>query len=340
MTGPGDGEVPGPGDGTDNGKGPGNENGEIFEGTEPQVGVDMAYDITGRGRIVPETRQEVMRDLYGFVPEYADLMRAFGEPIAGATGENIGVFTQQVGPSILDAAEMFTDRRASGIADVLGIEGDLTASEAADAAARINPIIASMLEGAQSIDPLLQRMESEALAGLTPRQERQIRQTERAYSGAAGRGMGTSAIANEAIAAILGEKTNLGQDVNNILDARTRQAAIGAQVSDLQQPFVGTALGVGDIATGMDFASGITGMAFDAVPTASDLFTLQAQERDFALQQEALDQAAKAGDFNAVTTILSGLRSAQKMGFIPGSEAIQNAYSGVGSAVLKALGIG
>ena len=80
-----------------------------------------------------------MRDLYGFVPEYADLMRAFGEPIAGATGENIGVFTQQVGPSILDAAEMFTDRRASGIADVLGIEGDLTASEAADAAARINP---------------------------------------------------------------------------------------------------------------------------------------------------------------------------------------------------------
>ena len=72
----------------------------------------------------------------------------------------------------------------------------------------------------------------------------------------------------------------------------------------------------------MGFASGIAGMAADAVPTVSDLFSLQAQERDFALQQQAIEEAAKAGDFDAVTTLLGGLRAGQKVGLIPGQEDI------------------
>ena len=165
-------------------------------------------------------------------------------------------------------------------------------------------------------------MEEEAMGGLTPRQN--SNPTNRTcLLGSHRKRLGTSAVANEAIAAILGEKADFGQDVNRILDARARQAAIGTQLSALQQPFVSTALSAGDIGTGMGFASGIAGMAAEAVPTVADLFSLQAQERDFALQQEALDQAAKAGDFDAVTTILGGLRTGQKMGFIPDQETVQ-----------------
>ena len=322
----------GPGGGGD-GTGPDTEDpgddDDIFKNTEPKVEPNMAYNITGRGRIVPETRQEVLRDLFGFGPDYANLVKAFGPEMAEASGVNIESFGGQVGDPMLDIAEMFTQRRQAGFADTMGVQGDLTVDAAAEAAARVNPVIKSIIEGAQSIDPLIARMEEEAMGGLTPRQERQIRQTERAYSGATGRGLGTSAVANEAIAAILGEKADFGQDVNRILDARARQAAIGTQLSALQRPFVSTALSAGDIGTGMGFASGIAGMAAEAVPTVSDLFALQAQERDFALQQQALDEAAKAGDFDAVTTLLGGFRAGQKAGIFPGQEGVQKFVSDI-----------
>ena len=77
----------------------------------------------------------------------------------------------------------------------------------------------------------------------------------------------------------------------------------------------------------MGFASGIAGMAAEAVPTVSDLFALQAQERAFALQQQALDEAAKAGDFEAVTTLMGGFRAGQKAGIFPGQECVQKFVS-------------
>jgi len=317
-------------------KDPGDD-GDIFEDTEPKGGPDMTYDITGRGRIVPETRQEVLKDLFGFAPDYASLAKVFGPQMAEAGGVNIESFGEQAGVPMLDIAEMFTQRRRAGLAGAMGAEGDLTVDAAAEAAARINPVMASMLEGAQSLNPLIARMEEEAMGGLTPRQERQIRQTERAYKSALGQELGRSAPIDESVAVILGEKADFAQDVSKIADIRGRQAAIGTQLSALQQPFVSTALSAGDIGTGMGFASGIAGMAAEAVPTVADLFSLQAQERDFALQQEALDQAAKAGDFDAVTTILGGLRAGQKMGFIPDQKAVQGFVGDIFGGVKKGI---
>ena len=142
----GGGGTGGGGDGTGpDTKDPGDD-GDIFEDTEPKGGPDMTYDITGRGRIVPETRQEVLKDLFGFAPDYASLVKAFGPEMAEASGVNIESFGGQVGDPMLDIAEMFTRRRQAGLAGAMGVQGDLTVDAAAEAAARINPIMASMLE--------------------------------------------------------------------------------------------------------------------------------------------------------------------------------------------------
>jgi len=311
---------PGTGTGDPNNKDPADD-GDIFKDNEPTT-PSMSYNITGRGRIVPETREEVLRDLFGFAPDYGNLVKTFGPEMAEASGQNIEAFGSNVGGPVVDIAEMFTQRRSSGIADAMGIQGDFTIDAAADAAARINPVLGSMIEGAQSLNPLLQRMEAEA-GVLTDRQRRGVQQASRGVKERTGRGLGTSAFVDEIGNVIQSEKIDLAQDTANIAGIRGQQAGIGTQVSALQQPFVSTAIGAGDIQSGMGFASGVAGMAADAVPTAADLFSLQAQERDFALQQQALDQAAKAGDFDAVTTILGGLRAGQKLGVIPGQEDIQ-----------------
>ncbi len=315
---------PGGGSGPGDGKGPDDkdpaDDGNIFKDNEPTT-PNMSYNVKGRGRIVPETREEVLRDLFGFAPDYGNLVKTFGPEMAEASGQNIAAFGGSVADPFMDIADMYTQRRSSGLAGSMGIQGDFTVDAAADAAARINPVLGSMIEGAQSLDPLLQRMEAEA-GVLTDRQRRGIQQASRGVKERTGRALGTSAFVDEIGNVIQSEKIDLAQDTANIAGIRGQQAGIGTQVSALQSPFVSTALSAADIGTGMGFASGIAGMAADAVPTVSDLFSLQAQERDFALQQQAIEEAAKAGDFDAVTTLLGGLRAGQKVGLIPGQEDI------------------
>jgi hypothetical protein len=87
-------------------------------------------------------------------------------------------------------------------------------------------------------------------------------------------------------------------------------------------PFTGAAIAAADLGPGLALAGDIGMQASAATPSPTDIFGLEAGERQFSLGQEALNAAGEAGRFDVLAAGLGMLGNA--MGGGPNAGLVQN----------------
>lgn len=83
-------------------------------------------------------------------------------------------------------------------------------------------------------------------------------------------------------------------------------------------PFTEAAIKSADLGPGLALAGDIGRQAAAATPSPTDLFGLEAGERQFGIDLDALDAAASAGDLNVVASLLGTIGSAMRGGPMAG----------------------
>jgi hypothetical protein len=131
--------------------------------------------------------------------------------------------------------------------------------------------------------------------GLTGRERQQVEQATRARFGALGRGTDTAALATE-IGDIMQEERGLySQNLQDLLGIGQTTSNLGQQEAYAMSPFTQAAIGSADLGPGLALAGDIGRQAAAGTPSPTDIFGLEAGERQFSLNQQALQQMAEAG---------------------------------------------
>jgi hypothetical protein len=292
------------------------------------------YTLDSMGRIIPSsmavadpeagTPQGTLRDLQDFFNVYggADGMGGrFAEQMAGVTGAGQTAYAQQVlgmegdDISAFDIAKETSSQQRDALANVFGADvgntyADIVAAGTAPMQG-LSQVRQTVLPGLQSA---FQTSQERLEQGLTGRERQQVEQATRARFGALGRGTDTAALATE-IGDIMQEERGLySQNLQDLLGISQTTSNIGQQEAYAMSPFTQAAIGSADLGPGLALAGDIGRQAAAGTPSPTDIFGLEAGERQFSLDQQALQEAGKAGRFDVLGSILSAGASAFRGG--------------------------
>ena len=301
---------------------------------DPTTTTTPTYTLDSMGRIIPSsmavadpeagTPQGTLRDLQDFFNVYGGpggMGGQFAQQMADVTGAGQTAYAQQIlgmeGDDIgaFDIARETSRQQRGSLADVFGLGPDATYADIT--AAGTAPMQAltqtreTVLPGLQSA---FQTAQERLEQGLTGRERQQVEQATRARFGALGRGTDTSALATE-IGDIMQEERGLySQNLQDLLGISQTTSNLGQQEAYAMSPFTQAAIGSADIGPGLALAGDIGRQAAAGTPTPTDIFGLEAGERQFSLDQQALQEAGKAGRFDVLGSILSAGASAFRGG--------------------------
>ena len=294
---------------------------------DPTTTTTPTYTLDPMGRIIPSsmaeggTLQELgeFGDAYsanipGFVQQMADVtgagQTAYAQQILGMEGDNIGAF---------DIARETSRQQRGALGDVFGLGPDATYADITAAGTApmqgLSQVRDTVLPGLQSA---FQTSQERLEQGLTGRERQQVEQATRARFGALGRGTDTSALATE-IGDIMQEERGLySQNLQDLLGIGQATSNIGQQEAYAMSPFTQAAIGSADLGPGLALAGDIGRQAAAGTPSPTDIFGLEAGERQFSLNQQALQQMAEAGRLDLISqgigTLASGLRGGPNAG--------------------------
>jgi len=299
---------------------------------DPTTTDTPTYTLDPMGRIIPSsmaeadpeagTPQGTLRDLQDFFNVYggADgLGGEFAEQMAGVTGAGQTAYAQQVlgmeGDDIgaFDIARETSRQQRGALGDVFGLGPDATYADITAAGTApmqgLSQVRQTVLPGLQSA---FQTSQERLEQGLTGRERQQVEQATRARFGALGRGTDTAALATE-IGDIMQEERGLySQNLQDLLGIGQTTSNIGQQEAYAMSPFTQAAIGSADLGPGLALAGDIGRQAAAGTPSPTDIFGLEAGERQFSLNQQALEQMAEAGRLDllgqSLGTIASGFR--------------------------------
>jgi hypothetical protein len=245
----------------------------------------------------------------------------FAEQMAGVTGAGQTAYAQEVlgmegdDISAFDIARETSSQQRGALGDVFGLGPDATYADITAAGTApmqgLSQVRQTVLPGLQSA---FQTSQERLEKGLTGRERQQVEQATRARFGALGRGTDTAALATE-IGDIMQEERGLySQNLQDLLGIGQATSNIGQQEAYAMSPFTQAAIGSADLGPGLALAGDIGRQAAAGTPSPTDIFGLEAGERQFSLDQQALQEAGKAGRFDVLGSILSAGASAFRGG--------------------------
>jgi hypothetical protein len=249
----------------------------------------------------------------------------FAEQMAGVTGAGQTAYAQEVlgmeGDDIgaFDIARETSSQQRGALGDVFGLGPDATYADITAAGTApmqgLSQVRDTVLPGLQSA---FQTSQERLEKGLTGRERQQVEQATRARFGALGRGTDTAALATE-IGDIMQEERGLySQNLQDLLGIGQTTSNIGQQEAYAMSPFTQAAIGSADLGPGLALAGDIGRQAAAGTPSPTDIFGLEAGERQFSLNQQALQQMAEAGRLDLISqgigTVASGFRGGPNAG--------------------------
>jgi hypothetical protein len=291
--------------------------------TDPTTTDTPTYTLDPMGRIIPSSMAEggTLQELGEFGDAYGANIPDFVQQMAGVTGAGQTAYAQQVlgmegdDISAFDIAKETSSQQRDALANVFGADvgntyADIVAAGTAPMQG-LSQVRQTVLPGLQSA---FQTSQERLEQGLTGRERQQVEQATRARFGALGRGTDTAALATE-IGDIMQEERGLySQNLQDLLGIGQTTSNIGQQEAYAMSPFTQAAIGSADLGPGLALAGDIGRQAAAGTPSPTDIFGLEAGERQFALDQQALQEAGKAGRFDVLGSILSAGASAFRGG--------------------------
>ena len=288
---------------------------------DPTTTTTPTYTLDPMGRIIPSSMAEggTLQELGEFGDAYGANIPDFVQQMANVTGAGQTAYAQQVlgmegdDISAFDIAKETSSQQRDALANVFGADvgntyADIVAAGTAPMQG-LSQVRQTVLPGLQSA---FQTSQERLEQGLTGRERQQVEQATRARFGALGRGTDTAALATE-IGDIMQEERGLySQNLQDLLGIGQTTSNIGQQEAYAMSPFTQAAIGSADLGPGLALAGDIGRQAAAGTPSPTDIFGLEAGERQFSLNQQALEQMAEAGRLDilgqSLGTIASGFR--------------------------------
>jgi len=303
---------------------------------DPTTTTTPTYTLDPMGRIIPSsmaeadpeagTPQGTLRDLQDFFSVYggADgLGGEFAKQMAGVTGAGQTAYAQEVlgmeGDDIgaFDIARETSSQQRGALGDVFGLGPDATYADITAAGTApmqgLSQVRETVLPGLQSA---FQESEQRLKQGLSGRQLQNVQQQARARYG--DRLRDTAAFVGE-VTDVASEDAGLfSRNLQDLLGIGQTTSNIGQQEAYAMSPFTQAAIGSADLGPGLALAGDIGRQAAAGTPSPTDIFGLEAGERQFSLNQQALEQMAEAGRLDilgqTLGTIASGFRGGPMAG--------------------------
>jgi len=290
------------------------------------------YTLDPMGRIIPSsmaeadpeagTPQGTLRDLQDFFNVYGGsdgLGGEFAKQMAGVTGAGQTAYAQEVlgmeGDDIgaFDIARETSSQQRGALGDVFGLGPDATYADITAAGTApmqgLSQVRDTVLPGLQSAFETAQERLDKGLSG---RLLQNVQQQARARYG--DRLRDTAAFAGE-VTDVASEDAGLfSRSLQDLLGIGQTTSNIGQQEAYAMSPFTQAAIGSADLGPGLALAGDIGRQAAAGTPSPTDIFGLEAGERQFGLDQQALQEAGKAGRFDVLGSILSAGASAFRGG--------------------------
>ena len=290
----------------------------VFNPYQPTL---SPFELGEYGRLIPSTQSGVLPELADFMNYYGASVPGMTQQMADVTGAGQTAFARQLlgmegdRISTFDIAQEASRQQRGALGDVFGLGPDATYADITAAGTApmeaLSQVRGTVLPGLESA---FQTAQERLEKGLTGRERQQVEQATRARFGALGRGADTAALATE-IGDIMQEERGLySRNLQDLLGIGQTTGALIGQEAYAMSPFTQAAIGAADLGPGLALAGDIGRQAAAATPSPTDLFGLEAGERQFGLDLEALDAAASAGDLNVVSSLLGTIGSAFRGG--------------------------
>lgn len=285
------------------------------------------YTLDPMGRVIPASQAGTLPELQDFFSMYGQMAPGFTQQMADVTGAGQTAYAQQVlgmeGEDIgaFDIAQEASRQQRGALAGLFDPDLGPDATYADIVAKGTEPMKAltqtreTVLPGLQSA---FQTAQERLEQGLTGRERQQVEQATRARFGALGRGADTAALATE-IGDIMQEERGLySQNLQDLLGIGQTTGSLIGQEAYAMSPFTQAAIGSADLGPGLALAGDIGRQAAAATPSPTDIFGLEAGERQFSLNQQALQQMAEAGRLDLISQGIGALASGFRGGPMAG----------------------
>ena len=223
--------------------------------------------------------------------------------------------------SAFDIARETSRQQRGSLNEALGLADDASYQEMVDAGTSgmrgLNQVRDTVLPGLQSA---FQESEQRLEQGLSGRQLQNVEQQARARFG--NRVRDNAGFVGE-VTDIASEDAGLySRNLQDLLGISQTTSNLGQQEAYAMSPFTGAAISSSDLGPGLALAGDIGQQASAATPSPTDIFGLEAGERQFSLGQEALNAAGEAGRFDVLASFGGVLGN--MMGGGPNAGLVQN----------------
>lgn len=287
------------------------------------------YQLDEFGRIIPNSMAEggTLQELGEFGDAYENIIPGFTQNMANVTGAGQSAFAKSVlgmegdDISALDIAREASSQQRGSLNEALGLADDASYQEMVDAGTSgmrgLNQVRDTVLPGLQSA---FQESEQRMKQGLSGRQLQNVEQQARARFG--NRVRDNAGFVGE-VTDVASEDAGLfSRNLQDLLGISQTTSNIGQQEAYAMSPFTGAAIAAADLGPGLALAGDIGQQASAATPSPTDIFGLEAGERQFSLGQEALNAAGEAGRFDVLASFGGALGN--MMGGGPNAGLVQN----------------
>ena len=294
------------------------------------------YQLDPFGRVIPNSMAQPTEDdpsagtlyeLGQFGDAYEDFAKGFTQNMANVTGDGQSAFAQSVlgmegdDISAFDIAREASRQQRGSLNEALGLADDASYQEMVDAGTSgmrgLNQVRDTVLPGLQSA---FQESEKRLEQGLSGRQLQNVEQQARARFG--NRVRDNAGFVGE-VTDIASEDAGLySRNLQDLLGISQTTSNLGQQEAYAMSPFTGAAISSSDLGPGLALAGDIGQQASAATPSPTDIFGLEAGERQFSLGQEALNAAGEAGRFDVLASFGGALGN--MMGGGPNAGLVQN----------------
>ena len=261
-------------------------------------------------RLIPATMSEngTLPELTDFMGEYTPAATDIVGDMAGLSGAGFDAFARgELGMggdgqiNRFDVARETARQQTGALGEASGAGADASYEDMINAFASPLQGVGQMRDTFQDLQTLRQQEMARMDQGLSGRQRRDAIEAGRAKSDTRARDrLGDI----DEIFSLVGADEGLrAQRMQNFFGAGELTADMATREAYALSPFTGAAVQAADLTPGLRLAGDISRQASAATPSPMELFGLEAGERQFGLDQEALDVAEKTGNLNVLADV-------------------------------------
>ena len=259
-------------------------------------------------RLIPSTQTGTLPELTDFMGAYTPAATDIVGDMAGLAGAGFDAFARnQLGMggdgqiNRFDVARETARQQTGALGEASGAGADASYTEMINAFADPLKGVEQMRGTLSDVGTLRQQEMARLDQGLSGRQRRDAIEAGRS---ATGQRRGNLEQIEEVFSLVGADEGLRGQRMQNILGLGELTGDLATRESYALSPFTGAAVQAADLTPGFGLAGEMSRQASAATPSAMELFGLEAGERQFGLDQKALDVAEKTGNIRNVADAL------------------------------------